>query len=184
MSVSGINQNGGVSAWSQIAPWQQNTPGTASASTGKPKDAFKSDFAALFSAVQSGDMTSAQQALTQLQADQQAVYGPASPSGSASATTATSSTNSSGSPVQNDLQSLISAVKAGDPAAAQKALSTLQGDLKALGGGHHHHHHHGGGSAPAPTTSATDPLATDSTSTDLTGTASANGTASGSAVSS
>ena len=179
MSVTGINQNSGISAWSQIAPWQQNTQATTSVSTGKPKDAFKSDFAALFSAVQSGDMTSAQQALTQLQADQQAVYGPASPSSSSSTTSTASSPNGSGSPVQNDLQSLISAVQAGDPAAAQKALSTLQGDLKSLGGGHHHHHHHGGGGAPAPATSATDPLATDSTTDGVPSSASASGSLGG-----
>lgn len=102
---------------------------------------------ALSSAVQSGDMTSAQQALTQLQQDSPLV-----------AQALQSGDSSSDSPQVSALKSLASAVQSGDASAAQSALSQLQ--QSGPGGssgvhGHHHHHHHAAPTDPATTDNTT-----------------------------
>jgi len=112
---------------------------------------FRSDFASLLSAVKSGDMSAAQQALTAVQKDQ----------GAAGATYSSQSTQGKG-PLSNDIQSLFTAVQQGDSSAAQQALTQFQTDAhqqmqsRAAGGHGHHHHHHSSTDATSATTSPTD----------------------------
>lgn len=116
----------------------------------RKSDAFHGDFASLLSAIQSGDMTTAQSALQTLQGDLP----------SAPALYNASGTSSSSNPISADLSSLFSAVKSGDLSAAQSALDQFKSDVtakfqsqpqgadqngqagKQVHG--HHHHHHGG----------------------------------------
>ena len=117
MSVSAISSSSGLAptAWqSQIGQVQ-------------------SDFQALGKALQSGNLTVAQQAYATLQQDLPA---------SQSSSSATSS---------NPLSAVGQALQSGNLTAAQQAFAALKGH-------HHGHHHHGGGSAvsaPASTPTAT-----------------------------
>jgi outer membrane protein assembly factor BamD (BamD/ComL family) len=93
----------------------------------------QSDFQALGKALQSGNLTVAQQAYATLQQDLPA---------SQSSSSATSS---------NPLSAVGQALQSGNLTAAQQAFAALKGH-------HHGHHHHGGGSAvsaPASTPTAT-----------------------------
>ena len=110
------------------------------------KDSFRTDFAALVHAVQTGDMAAAQDALSALGNDRAAAYGP------------TGAAQGAGSTIGQDLQALTQAVQAGDAAAAQKALQSLQAAVQAH---HHHGHHHRGTVNPDATgsTSSTPPVA-------------------------
>jgi ribosomal protein S20 len=110
---------------------------------------------ALTSAVQSGDITSAQQALTQLQQD--------SPRLAQALQSGDSSTDSSRI---SSLKSLASAVQSGDVSGAQNALAQLQQPGAGAAGGVHGHHHHHHAAQPDPT--ATDQSASDSAVTSLT----------------
>jgi hypothetical protein len=98
----------------------------------KPKSQFRSDLATLINDVQSGDMSSAKQALTVVQNDisaANAAYSPQSASG--------------GQQLPPDLQHLFDAVQNGDTTAAQAALKKMQSDAPRGGGevrGHHHRH--------------------------------------------
>jgi hypothetical protein len=121
MNITGINSN------SATDPYQVST-----------QNNFKKraqDFKALQSALQSGDLTSAQQAFSSLLKDQQ---------GSTQAATPASSTSGQTSPLQNDFQALQSALQSGDLSGAQSAFATLKQDIQSAGGAHraHHHHHH------------------------------------------
>jgi hypothetical protein len=157
-----------------------------------------SDWSALGQALQSGSLTSAQDALGKLQQDAQAiwqsqlqqqmqnaqsVYALMQSARGATATpaaTALSPPSTAGS-VQGDLSSLNQALQSGDISAAQKVLAQLQQDLQASGqnGGGHHHHHHQGGFAGANASSAylsTAPLTSAiSTPAGLTGATSSSG---------
>ncbi len=102
---------------------------------------MKSDFKTLSDALQSGDVTAAQQAFAQLQKDLPAK--------------GSSTTDSSNDP----MQTLASALQKGDLTGAQQALASLQ---KA------HHGHHGGHRPPqvddtTSTSTDTDPDATSGT---------------------
>jgi hypothetical protein len=123
-----------------------------------------SDWSALGQALQSGSLSSAQDALGKLQQDAQAAWQSQlqnkvqnaqavyalmqSAQGAGTTPAATSASNqSTAGPVQSDLNSLNQALQSGDISGAQKLLTQLQQDLQASGqnyGGHHHHHHHGG----------------------------------------
>jgi hypothetical protein len=158
MSVSGIGSITSSAAAAQLRRLQELTAaentglaGGASAATpasttpGNGRDTFRSDFSALVSAVQSGDMSGAQSALTALQSDRAAMgaqggRGPGQDS----------------SKMSNDLAALVQAVQSGDVAGAQKALQTIQSNMQA----HHGHHHHSHGGAMVTTTVAPtqDPL--------------------------
>lgn len=115
------------------------------------------DFQALGSALQSGDVSSAQSALTTFQ---QALA------------TATNSQSSSSQPfgknsqANTDYQSLASALQSGNLTTAQQAFSRLQTDLKPAHTGHHHHH----GSATS-TTATTNTANTAASTTSVTGSA-------------
>ena len=102
---------------------------------------FIKDFKAIGSALQSGDVSSAQSALATFQQDLQG-------NSQASAT----QPFGKNSHANTDYQSLTSALQSGDLAAAQKAFASLQTDLKAAHKTHHHHHH--GSSTTPPTTPA------------------------------
>jgi hypothetical protein len=112
-------------------------------------------FQAIGSALQSGDVATAQSALTSFQ---QALQGNA-PANSQAATTQPFGKNSQ---ANTDYQNLTSALKSGNLSTAQQAFSSLQNDLKSAQStrsaqrGHHHHHSASAtSSTSAATTSAT-----------------------------
>jgi hypothetical protein len=87
-----------------------------------------SDLKAIGTALQSGDLTGAQNALT---AFQQNLPG--------SSQTSASSPFGKNTQANQDYQALNTALQSGDQAGAQKAYASLQSDLKAAHKGHHHH---------------------------------------------
>jgi len=106
---------------------------------------------ALGTALQSGNPSSAQSALSTLQQNL--------PS---SSQTSSSQPFGNNTQANSDYASLVSNVQSGNTTAAQSDLAKLQSDLKA---GHGHgHHHHGGG---APPTTATDSTTSSSTADTL-----------------
>jgi hypothetical protein len=126
------------------------------------------NFKAIGSALQSGDLSTAQTALTSFQ---QALSG----SQPASSSSQTSSTKPFGSNNQanNDFQNLTTALKSSDLASAQKAFTSLQNDLKstqstkstqATRKGHHHHHSTATDSTTASTTSSSSSAASNTNS--------------------
>jgi hypothetical protein len=96
------------------------------------------DFKALQSALQSGDLSGAQQAFASLQQDLP---------GTAQIANGSNQSNPV-SKVSQDFQALQSALQSGDLATAQQAFSTLQQDLQSAHKAHHHHHHAPDSSAP------------------------------------
>ncbi len=108
------------------------------------------DFQNLASALQSGDLTGAQNAFAALQKLQQGRQTQSGPQGD-------SSTN----PIRTDITALGKALQSGNISDAQTAFATLQKDFQSLQqgqggqpvGGHHHHHHHHGGSTQEVTAS-------------------------------
>ena len=107
---------------------------------------------ALGTALQSGNPSSAQSALSTFQQN-------------LPINSQTSSSQPFGNNTQanSDYTSLVNNVQSGNTTAAQSDLAKLQADLKA---GHGHGHHHHGGGSPPPTTS-TDSTTTNSTSDTL-----------------
>ncbi len=112
------------------------------------------DFQAIGSALQSGNVSSAQSALT---AFQQVLPGSTQPNSQTAAT----QPFGKNSQANTDFQNLTSALQSGNLATAQQAFASLQNDLKSAQSansvhkGHHHHHH--GSSATAATSSSTTP---------------------------
>ena len=98
------------------------------------------DFKALQTALQSGDVTSAQQAFASMQKDMQ---------NSSQAAGATSNPSGQSSQISTDFGTLQSALQSGDLSGAQSA--------GAARGAHHHHHHQSGGatSSTTPASSST-----------------------------
>jgi chemotaxis protein histidine kinase CheA len=84
---------------------------------------FQTNFENLGNALQSGDLTAAQQAFSTL------LQG-------------TSSSNNPQDNIQSDFDALGKALDSGDMAAAKKAFSKLEQDMQALKTSRHHHHHH------------------------------------------
>jgi len=133
-----------------------------------PFQQIRQDFNQLASALQSGDLSGAQSAYSNIQ---QLLQGQQSSSTSSSVSGSTPA-----STIQNDFATLGQALQSGDLTQAQGAFSQLQNDiqtatqasgsqaqnLRTLVAGHHHHHHHGGGSKTQNSTS-TDSSSTDST---------------------
>ena len=99
----------------------------------------RTDFQALATALQSGDIGSAQQAFAQLQKDSPRL-----------AQAISSDPSSTDSPRVADLKSLASALQSGDVSGAQQAFAKLQTDVKSA----HHGHHHKAAAAPATTSSS------------------------------
>ena len=129
------------------------TSTTAVASTANPVAA---DWSSLGQALNSGSLSSAQDALTKLKQDAvaqwqakiqdaQASYAllAGTPGGGASTTTPT---GSGGNAVQTDLSNLQSALQSGDTAGAKQVLAQLQQDLLSSGQAalHRHGHRHDG----------------------------------------
>jgi ribosomal protein S20 len=113
----------------------------------------RTDFQALGSALQSGDLTGAQAAFAALQRDLQGAGQTQAQSGVQSA-------------AQSDYQNLASALQSGDLSSAQKAFAALQQDLQTVlhRHSHHHHHHHAGAVAPTAATGEASLTSTGSTS--------------------
>jgi hypothetical protein len=88
------------------------------------------DFQAIGSALQSGDLTSAQSALAAFQQDLPA-----------SSQTSSNQPFGANSKANSDYQSLVSALQSGNLSNAQQSFASLQTDLKATSKSHHHHHH-------------------------------------------
>jgi len=130
--VGGAHASAKVRSVSSVSSVGQSDTGDAStpvASTREPKrDTFRSDLSSLVRAVEGGDMSGAQSALSALQSDvtpTSATYSPASTSPTATAPVV--------SPAQDDLQTLFTAVRGGDIAGAQAALEKLQVDVRSSG---------------------------------------------------
>ncbi len=144
MSISGISSDPTVSQNYASNPFQQ----------------VRKDFAALGKALQSGNVSDAQNAFATLQTDMQNI-GQSQNSQQAVASTQQAGANSQ---LDNDLNALSSALGNGDLQGAQKAFAALQKDMqqaRQTQGGqqtqkahHHHHHHHGGGTQNAQNTTS------------------------------
>ncbi|HEX8986472.1 MAG TPA: hypothetical protein VF816_00805 [Rhodocyclaceae bacterium] len=137
-----------------------SSTGSTAASTGSA--AIASDWSALGQALQSGNLSSAQSAFSQLEQDlqakaqgaghrhhhrevaqAQALYSAMQIGNAAGAT----GTAGSGNAVSSDIGALRQALQSGDTAAAQKLLTQLQNDLQNSGFSAGHHHHRFGGFA-------------------------------------
>jgi hypothetical protein len=112
----------------------------AASGTSSGAQSFLGDLSSLLTAVQSGDMTTAQGAANALEQDLQAMSPPPSSSAaSANSTSASSSGATTASPSTNpltnfvnDLSSLLQATSSGDTTAAQSAATKVQADLQSL----------------------------------------------------
>jgi len=127
---------------SSISSVSSSNPAYQNYNTSNIKQTIQ-DFQAIGNALQSGDVSSAQSALTTFQ--------------QALATTTNSQSTANqpfgkNSQANTDYQSLVSALQSGNLGTAQQAYSSLQTDLKPAHKGHHHHH---GSSTTSPTTTAT-----------------------------
>jgi len=118
------------------------TPAYQAASTNSFSQLFN-DFKSIGSDIQSGELSSAQSALTTFQSDLQSSNGK----------DPMSRLFSNNSTLGNDLTALQTALKSNDPTAAQNAFKTLTQDmqsaLKTQGAHRHHHHHAQSASTPA-----------------------------------
>lgn len=167
--IQSLQQNDLAGAQQAYADIQKLIPvnGNGSANNTSPLGTVATDWGALGQALQSGNIGSAQTALTTLEKDAsaarqsfmqamqdaQAVYAAMQQVNGAGAAASTGGTESS---VQTDLNSLSQALQSGDTASAQKLLAQLEEDLKSSGQFPvHHHHHHGHGQAPQAATDAT-----------------------------
>jgi len=114
-------------------PWQTEPPGVF----GQRKQDFKS----LATALQSGDISSAQSAFATLQNDLKTSQG----------TAATSPLLDPNTQAGQDFKALQDALKSNDVKAAQDAFKTLKTDLQSARRAHHHHRAaNDGNAAPVP----------------------------------
>ncbi|MGH7619182.1 MAG: hypothetical protein ACREPM_18325 [Gemmatimonadaceae bacterium] len=164
MTVSGVGSVLSTSPLYPVSSSDATSPSdpTDGQSLRRPqRTQFQSDFASLLSAVKSGDMSAAQQALSAVQNDQS----------TSSATYSSQATQGKG-PLSSDIQSLFQAVQSGNSSAAQQALTQLQTDAQqqaqtrgAGGHGHHHHHHQASSTDTSSDTSTNTSSVTNPTST-------------------
>lgn len=101
------------------------------------------DFKALGQALNSGDLSAAQQAFAVFQNDQQNLFSILQSQGGQQ-----SNLQNGGNQQGNPLQALQQALNSGDLSGAQQAFAALQ---QLLNHGHHHQHHTGGVQAAATT---------------------------------
>jgi len=120
MSISSISGTNLYQA-NQIS-WQNNI--------GQRQQGFK----VLASALQSGDLSGAQQAFAALQQLQ--------PNFSAAIQTQNGQQGSVQNPLTADFSALGQALQKGDLDAAKTAFAKLLQDMRSVRQGHHHHHHH------------------------------------------
>jgi hypothetical protein len=120
-TVNNFATAAGVSALQQTSDDSSaTTAAMASTAAGTPQgDSFQSDFTSLLAAVQSGDVGTAQSALSTLQNAVQGTSAGYSPNSMSSSTT-------NAAAPQTDLAALFQAVKTGDLTSAQTALTRLQ----------------------------------------------------------
>jgi len=116
-----------------------------------PRQQWQQDFQSLATALQSGDLSGAQQAFQALQ--QLRPNAPVSPTGQ------TGQAKSSSNPLSADVSALGSALQSGDLSGAQAAFSKIQQDVQALGATHHRHHHHHASSATQTDSTQSGPVA-------------------------
>ena len=131
---------------SASAQWQSITQ--------TPPNQRAQDFQSLRSALQTGDLTAAQQAFSSLQKDIQNT--------SQVAGTANNPPEQPTSPSQigKDFQALQTALQSGDLSTARSAFETLKQDLQSANSAQRaHHHHHGHKSGNTPSTSSQNPSA-------------------------
>jgi DNA-binding FadR family transcriptional regulator len=124
-----------------------NGSGTSQAIWQQQMQQRKTDWQSLASALQSGDLTGAQQAFSSLQAMQ----------------TGGNQGASSTSPISSDFTALGKAIQSGDLNAAQTAFQKLQTDMQTMRA-HHHHHHQGGTTQNTSDSDSDNSSTTDSTS--------------------
>ena len=118
---------------------QAQDTGSSAGTSGQPsgqQSGFGQDFQQLVQAIQSGDLTAAQQAFTTLN---QLIEGNSSQSG---ATDGSAATGSQTSPFLQALNQIGSDLQSGDITDAQTALTSLTQQMQS-----HQHHHQGGGGA-------------------------------------
>ena len=120
-SINGVSSAGSNYQTNAQSPWQQRA----------------NDFKALQSALQSGDLSGAQQAFANLQQDGQGF----SPASAKTSTAAASAVSSQGAVA---IQALQSALSSGNLSAAQQSFATLKQDMQNAGRTSHHHRHIGG----------------------------------------
>ena len=146
---------------SSVSPYQYGSSSTV--------NSFQKDLKSLESALSSGDLSSAQSALTVVQNDFQNL--PKPPSGSSTSSSSSSSTSSAISAVQTDLKNIQSALQSSDTNGAKTAFDKLKTDLQSLRPQHAHRGHHGGGKPPVDTdgdsSSSTNSTSSTSSATDL-----------------
>ena len=156
----------------QIQAELTSSSATAATSAAATTNPIAADWSALGQFLQSGSLSSAQNALSTLGQDAQTAWqthlqqetqkaesvyalmqsaqGATAATAVTPAATATSAQSATGS-VQNDLTALNQSLQSGDTSGAAKLLAQLLQDLQASnqssGEGHHHHHQHGGLSA-------------------------------------
>ncbi len=155
MSITGIGAGISPVASFSFTPSSSTKNSTPAAGSTSQPDSFQSDFAALLSAVQSGNITTAQSALTSIQSDLQGATAGYSPSSTSSNSPTSAVAGATSSSPMSDLDALFAAVKSGDMTGAQAALAQFKTDAQSstqqATGHHHHHHHHGGGGSEAST---------------------------------
>jgi hypothetical protein len=93
-------------------------------------------FQSLDSALQSGNLTAAQNAFAALQQ--------LLPNSSTGNQTQNGQQGSNQNPFATDLNAVGQALQSGKLSDAQKAFAKLKQDMQSLQGRHHHHHHHNG----------------------------------------
>lgn len=150
------------------------TDAAATSSTATAGNTIASDWSALGQALQSGSLSSAQSAFSQLEQDLQSsaqaqgaghhhhhhevdqaqgVYSAMQTTNATNAAGTGSSTNS----VASDISALKQALQSGDTTSAQNLLTQLQNDLQASGQAQGYgHHHHGGFAMQSPTAAYAD----------------------------
>jgi len=145
MSVQGVSAN--------TNPYLSNLQGGYSSAG----SAFKN----LVTALQSGDLTGAQNPYSALQSIFQSNAG--------TKTASLTSSNGEQNQVSTDFAALGKALQSGNISAAQDAMKKLAQDMQSSQRTHHHHHHG--------THAASDATAPSSTSTDVTATSGSTGSA-------
>jgi hypothetical protein len=117
------------------------------------KQKSQQDIKSLANALQSNDLSGAQNAFASLL--QLLSTASSSANSQKQSTTVSASGSSNGtSSITNDLSTLGQAIQSGNLTSAQNDFSKLMQDMQAIGGGHHHHHHHKMSASTQDTTTA------------------------------
>lgn len=127
--------------------------GAASSAAMSSWQTRQQDFGNLVSAIKSGNLSSAQQAFSALQA----LGGSAGTGTTTGTTTGATATTGSTSNSNSPLAAIGQALSSGDISGAQQALANA---FNGSGHGGHHHHHHGGGSSTNTAAATTLPTGT------------------------